>query len=271
MSVAPAYLCDACRAVAHQVPKAFEAELVKLGSSKLGEVGVFEAIEAACNAGMVGYGTKSVGAGAHEKVLSGEGTPGHRLPGPHFGDAGWDHRMSRFCKALVGDVGEEEVYAEFAEGRNMTEQLCAQHTRHCRHKPRVAARRAVGTASEAAAPRQAKQQQQQQQQQQKKHHQKKDPKLSDARGTAAAEPGSCAGMAPLQATVQAQADEIARLSAAERRLQTTVERLELILARVERTQNAVRATVCGPDSTMGDTRLCKHGVDIVQNLNVKLA
>ena len=43
MSVAPAYLCDACRAVAHQVPKAFEAELVKLGSSKLGEVGVFEA------------------------------------------------------------------------------------------------------------------------------------------------------------------------------------------------------------------------------------
>ena len=128
MSVAPAYLCDACRAVAHQVPKAFEAELAKLGGSKLGEAGVFEAVEAACNAGMVGYGIKSVGISAHEKVLSGEGTPGSELPGPHFGDAGWDHRMSRFCKALVGDVGEEEVYEAFSAGRDLVPWLCVSGT-----------------------------------------------------------------------------------------------------------------------------------------------
>ena len=227
-TVAPELRCAACQAVAHQVQKAFRAEQEKDGARTLKETGVYAAIETACNAGMLGYGVKAVGASA---VLGGEGTPGDALPGPHVGDAGWDHRMARFCKGVVGDVGEEDMYADFADGKNMTEQLCLQHTRHCRRRPRLEARRAESANSVKAGNK------------------------------------ACTS---LESKMEIQASEIARLSLAEQRLLATVERLELILARVERTQNAIKSAVCTPGAPTADSRLCTHGVDIVQKLKVQI-
>ena len=48
-----------------------------------------------------------------------------------------------------------------------------------------------------------------------------------------------------------------------------LDKLEMVLARVEATQKAMKSTLCAMDGAKS-SKFCTQGVDIVQNLNIKM-
>lgn len=239
------YKCDACRAAAYQVGQAFTQ--LAPGAA---EQDVFDALDEACSAekGMSHYGVKARDGDANAKMLSGPGTPGAAVAGAQFADSNWAGRMARFCEAIVGDSGEEGLFKEATLGKNLTETMCTQHTRHCRHKPR-AEKRAKAKANPKAKAKAAEQ-----------------------------EPEAAA-----KKRVRREADAIRKLTAAQDKAKTggdgsfgqgtgelsRVDKLEMALARVEATQKAMKQALCKLDGAK-TSRLCTHGVDVVQNLNIRM-
>jgi len=233
------YKCDACRAVAHQVAAAF-ADL----KPKPAEQAVFDALDAACSptGGMKGYGIVALHGDARAKALGGPGLPARTAGATtvaQFADDNFPGRMSRFCGEVVGDAGEEGLFEEHRADANLTDSICRQHTRHCRRKP-VVERREKAQAKRA------------------KEAQKK------------------AG-----AQVRREAEKVRKLAAKQDAEQeksgfgqgtngfSRLDKLEMVLARVEATQKAMKNTLCAMEGAKS-SRFCTQGVDIVQNLNIKM-
>lgn len=233
------YKCDACRAVAHQVAVGFAGL-----KSKPTEQAIFDALEAACSParGMKGYGITAVGADAQSKALSGPGLPA-RTAGTttvaQFADENFPGRMSRFCSEVVGDAGEEGLFEEYQANANLTDSICRQHTRHCRRKPIV----------EKREKDQAK-------------------RAKEAQNKASAQ-------------IRREAEKVRKLAAKQNAEQekggfghgangfSRLDKLEMVLARVEATQKAMKNTLCAMEGAKS-SKFCTQGVDIVQNLNIKM-
>lgn len=129
--------CDACTAIAYQMENALKKAEEKKPSLKgkpLPESELIDLFETVCDKSWDDYGIKTV-KGVNR--LSGPGLEAKDVPGMMQGGGKWPGRLATKCGNLVGDIGEDELYAEYRKGKNLFNFLCKDYTKDCVQKEKV--------------------------------------------------------------------------------------------------------------------------------------
>eukprot|EP00795_Rhopilema_esculentum_P008099 gene8099-14015_t len=121
--------CDACTAVAYQMARILGDAERKVGGRKLKESEYLDVFEKACDWEVYqDYGIKNVN-GVNR--ISGDGLEAKDVPGMLGGGGKWPGRLAEKCGLLVGEIGEDEIYAEFRKKKNLKKLLCKVSTKDC--------------------------------------------------------------------------------------------------------------------------------------------
>lgn len=121
--------CDACTAVAYQV----SLHLKKAEAKKrkpLIESEYLDLFDWICHTNTFNdYGIKAVN-GVNR--LSGDGTEAKDVPGMMQGGGKWPGRLGEKCGTMIGDIGEDEVYAEYRKTKgDLLNLFCKVSTKDC--------------------------------------------------------------------------------------------------------------------------------------------
>ena len=110
--------CDACIAVSYQIEKAlFLAERL-YNTNQLSESKLYETLDTTCSSNRFdNYGIKPV---QGTNRLSGDGLAASDVPGMLSGGGKWPNRLLDKCGQVVGEVGEENVYAAYQHAATTT-------------------------------------------------------------------------------------------------------------------------------------------------------
>eukprot|EP00112_Aurelia_sp_Birch-Aquarium-sp1_P022011 Seg607.5 transcript_id=Seg607.5/GoldUCD/mRNA.D3Y31 product="Marginal zone B- and B1-cell-specific protein" protein_id=Seg607.5/GoldUCD/D3Y31 len=121
--------CDACTAVAFQMAKHLEKAERKIGGKALKESDYLDIFEKVCDWEVYqDYGIKSAN-GVNR--ISGEGLEAKDVPGMLGGGGKWPGRLAERCGTLVGEIGEDEIYAEYRKKKSLTNFLCNVSSKDC--------------------------------------------------------------------------------------------------------------------------------------------
>ncbi|XP_078731625.1 marginal zone B- and B1-cell-specific protein [Lampetra fluviatilis] len=125
--------CDACRAIAYQMQEHLSRALHKRpaprkglsGRSELPESELLDTLEQCCSQSWNDYGVKEL---SGQKRLSGPGLEAQDAMGMMMGGGKWPFRLLQMCHAMLGELGEEEIYAAFRSaappGQGLAAWLC---------------------------------------------------------------------------------------------------------------------------------------------------
>ncbi|XP_032825300.2 LOW QUALITY PROTEIN: marginal zone B- and B1-cell-specific protein [Petromyzon marinus] len=114
--------CDACRAIAYQMQEHLSRAVQK---RELPESELLDTMEQCCSQSWNDYGVKEL---SGQKRLSGPGLEAQDAMGMMMGGGKWPFRLLQMCHALLGELGEEEIYAAFRSaappGQGLAPWLC---------------------------------------------------------------------------------------------------------------------------------------------------
>jgi hypothetical protein len=109
--------CDACIAVSFQIEKAIFLAERSHNTNKIDISLLYETLETVCNSNRFdNYGIKAID-GINR--LSGEGLAASEVAGMLSGGGKWPGRLLDKCGQVIGEVGEENVYAAYKRAHNI--------------------------------------------------------------------------------------------------------------------------------------------------------
>ena len=125
--------CDACHAFAHQTKKRlFEATDGR--ERALDAAARIDFFAALCREALDDYGVKEIAdaKGWKRNRLSGPGTEADYVTAMMTGGGPWPGRLRQRCGEIVGDVGEDALYAMWLrDGKELTNTVCVDATGDC--------------------------------------------------------------------------------------------------------------------------------------------
>ncbi|XP_071952860.1 marginal zone B- and B1-cell-specific protein-like [Antedon mediterranea] len=121
--------CDACRLLTFRMQEKFDTANKKRPSLKknLPESEILDLFEDVCGSQFDNVGVKEI---KGIPRLSGPGLETADVPGVMAGGGKWPGRLMQLCDTYVGELGEEEIYEAYKEGK-LQDFVCRQPGQDC--------------------------------------------------------------------------------------------------------------------------------------------